>query len=65
MEIIKNEQDNLMENPNLYEIFFALVGAVGTDLTQIAEILSDCLKEVNFRPEIINLSSLLQGIEDS
>lgn len=44
------------------ELFFALVGAVGTDLASVADLLTKSLKEVNYKSEPIRLSELIHDI---
>jgi deoxycytidylate deaminase len=45
------------------ELFFGLVGAIGTDLDQVADVLAEQLKRVNYKPEIISVSRLLHQID--
>jgi deoxycytidylate deaminase len=44
------------------ELVFGLVGAIGTDLSQVAEVLSEALRRVNYTPEVVPVSSLLHQI---
>src|SRR5881296_534288 len=45
------------------ELFFGIVGAVGTDLDSVIVILTKCLDEVKFQIAPISLSGLLAEIE--
>jgi deoxycytidylate deaminase len=44
------------------ELVFGLVGAIGTDLDQVAEVLSEALRRVNYEPRIVRVSSLLHQL---
>lgn len=44
------------------ELVFALVGAVGADLTTLGRILSESLSDVSYQSETVRLSDLLKGI---
>jgi cytidine deaminase len=44
------------------ELFFGLVGAIGTDLDQVADVLSEALRRVNYQPKVIRVSSLLHQV---
>lgn len=44
------------------ELVFGLVGAVGTDLDQVADVLSEQLRSVNYRPHVVRVSGLLHQI---
>jgi deoxycytidylate deaminase len=45
------------------ELFFGLVGAIGTDLGIVEDALGDCLREVGYTPIGHRLSDLLRGIK--
>jgi deoxycytidylate deaminase len=45
------------------ELFFGLVGPVGTDLDQVSAILKSSLRTVGFNTEIISLSDLLHQVD--
>jgi hypothetical protein len=44
------------------ELVFGLVGAIGTDLDQVADVLSEALKRVAYRPQIVHVSWLLHQL---
>jgi deoxycytidylate deaminase len=47
------------------ELIFGLVGAIGTDLDQIQEILGDSLKSVGYEPVLISLAEHLKELKRS
>src|SRR5690349_4584391 len=47
------------------ELFFALVGPVGTELGYVSQLLRESLEEVKFQTEEIVLSKLLHHIGDN
>lgn len=51
------------ENPEHPELFFGTVGAIGTDLGLVSELLAECLDEVRYKLQTIKLSSLLEKLE--
>ncbi len=44
------------------ELVFGLVGAIGTDLDQVADVLSEALRLVNYRPQVVRVSALLHQL---
>jgi cytidine deaminase len=44
------------------ELVFGLVGAIGTDIDQVAEVLSEALRRVDYKPQVIRVSSLLHQL---
>lgn len=46
------------------ELVLGLVGALGTDLTRLTEILQDSLREHGYEPVVIHLSALLRELPD-
>lgn len=44
------------------ELVFGLVGAIGTDLDHVADVLSESLRRVNYAPQVIKVSSLLHQL---
>jgi deoxycytidylate deaminase len=44
------------------ELVFGLVGAIGTDLDQVASVLSEALSLVNYRPHVVRVSALLHQL---
>ena len=56
--------DRPADHPLGPEIFIGLVGAVGTDLYQVREILKQELRRANYTPEIIHLSKLMMDVDN-
>lgn len=52
-----------MADPRQSELFFGLVGAAGTNLNNVAEVLEKCLRQVGFRTEGIRLSDFFSEIQ--
>src|SRR5689334_16474117 len=46
-----------------HELVLGIVGAVGTDLSDVSGRLSESLAELDYKPQIIRLSKLLHDIE--
>ncbi len=46
------------------EIFIGLVGAVGTDLYRVRDVLKQELRRANYTPEIIHLSKLMMDVDN-
>src|ERR1700760_1130617 len=44
------------------ELVFGLVGAIGTDLDQVADALTEALRRVNYRTHVVRVSSLLHQL---
>lgn len=65
MNQLSEEDESILLDPltdefNTPELFFGLVGAIGTDLHKVAEILKKALKdEVGYKTEIIKLSTIV------
>jgi len=47
------------------ELFFGLVGAVGTDLALVRELLTDQLARVGYKTELVKVTDLLFAFDDS
>src|SRR5690606_34422199 len=45
------------------ELFFGLVGAVGTNFNRVIEVLQNCLGKVSFKTEPLKLSDFFSEIE--
>lgn len=57
--MVKPSSNELGTNQNGPELFFGLVGAVGTNLTPVIDTLKKQLAEVDYEPVLIRLSELL------
>jgi len=64
IECESSEKDRRKRISQNAELFFGIVGAVGTDLKMVELALSDALREVSYSPTKIRLSDLIEAYFD-
>src|SRR5438045_1030202 len=61
----RSEQMSSLQPTSEYEIVIALVGAVGTDLDRVHEIIRDRLRHFGYQAELVKISDLIRSLAGS